>query len=266
MKIGNKNFDENRTHIMGILNVTDNSFSDGGRYNTLERAIRHAEEMVSDGAAIIDVGGESTHPGYTQISDEEEIYRVCPVIEKIKAELDIPVSVDTYKSRVCEAAAKAGADMINDIWGFKYDGSMAQTAAKYNMSACLMHNRKNTDYSDFMTELVSDLRESIALAENAGIENIITDPGIGFAKSYEQNLLAMRELDRLKELDRPILLGVSKKSVIGITLGGDTDSRLEGTLATSVYAAMHGCMFVRVHDVAENLKAVKMTESILYGN
>ncbi len=261
IKIGGCEFYDNKTYIMGILNVTDDSFSDGGRYKNIDNALFHAEEMVKSGADIIDVGGESTRPGYTVISEDEEISRVAPIIERLKKNFDTPVSVDTYKSKVCLAAAQAGADMINDIWGFKYDGNMAAVAAEYNMSACLMHNRKNPDYNDFTADVLSDLKESITLAK--GIENIIIDPGVGFGKSYEQNIVIMREICRLKELGYPILLGASNKSVIGLTLGKEVSDRLYGTLAVTAYAVMSGCMFVRVHDVAANADVIKMTERIL---
>ncbi|MCD8390318.1 MAG: dihydropteroate synthase [Firmicutes bacterium] len=262
MKIGGKEFND-RTYIMGILNVTDNSFSDGGKYNTLDAALAHTEEMIAEGADIIDVGGESTHPGYTMISDEEEIARVAPVIERIKSEFDIPVSVDTYKSRVCEAAARAGADMINDIWGFLRDKDMAKTAAKYNMAACLMHNKREAVYTDFVNEVVESLNESVKIARAAGVTEIAVDPGVGFAKSCEQNLEIIKEVARLKETGCPVLLGTSRKSVIGLTLNLPADERVEGTLATSVYAVLNGCRFVRVHDVKENKRAIAMTERIM---
>lgn len=264
MIVGGKEF-KDRTYIMGILNVTDNSFSDGGKYNNLDAALKHTEEMIAEGADIIDVGGESTHPGYTMIPDELEIERVVPVIERIKAEFDIPVSVDTYKSRVCDAAARVGADMINDIWGFMYDEKMAETAAKYNMSACLMHNKKEAVYTDFVNEVVKSLKESVRIAKEAGITEITVDPGVGFAKSYEQNLEIIKNVGRLKETGCPILLGTSKKSVIGLTLNLPADERVEGTVATSVYAALNGCLFVRVHNVKENRRAVAMIERITRG-
>lgn len=166
MKIGNKEFDlKNHCYVMGILNVTPDSFSDGGQWNNLDLAIKHAGEMIADGAAIIDVGGESTRPGYTQISVQEEIDRVVPIIEKLKATYDVPVSIDSYKSDVVEAALRAGADMVNDIWGFQYDPRSAEVTAKYNVPCCLMHNRKNTEYGDFMTDLCDDLMKSVQIAK-----------------------------------------------------------------------------------------------------
>lgn len=265
MIIGNKNFSENRTHIMGILNVTPDSFSDGGKWNSLDNALIHTEQMIEDGAEIIDVGGESTRPGYTQISDNEEIERVIPIIEAIKKRFDIPLSIDTYKSGVARAALDAGADLLNDIWGFKYDTEIAGVAKEHDVPVCLMHNCVNTDYSDFLNDVISDLRESIEIAEKAGIskDKIILDPGVGFAKTLEQNLQITNHMELLHSLGCPVLLGTSRKSMIGLTLDLPRDERVEGTVATSVIGCMKGAMFVRVHDVKENYRAVKMTEAIL---
>ena len=266
MKIGNREFKEaGHTYIMGILNVTPDSFSDGGKFNQMDAALKHAEEMIRDGADILDIGGESTRPGYTKISDEEEISRVVPVIEAVKKEFDIPVSVDTYKSGVAEAAAKAGADLINDIWGLKYDERMAKVIAESGLACCLMHNRDKAEYENFMEDMKNDLRETIALAKAAGIaeDKIILDPGVGFGKSYENNLEAIAQLKQLKELGYPVLLGTSRKSVVGLTLDLPAAERVEGTLVTSVFGVQAGCMFVRVHDVKENARAIRMTEAIL---
>ena len=265
MKIGNKTF-KDHTYIMGILNVTPDSFSDGGNFNNIDQALRHTEEMIRDGADIIDVGGESTRPGYTLIPDDDEIERVCPVIEKIKENFDIPVSVDTYKHKVAEAAVKIGADLINDIWGFRYDnGEMAALAAKYSIPVCLMHNRKDTDYTDFLSDVTDDLAECIKIARNAGLSDdlIMIDPGIGFAKSLEQNLMLTQNLEVLDKLGFPILLGTSRKSMIGLSLNLPVTERLEGTLVTTVLAAQKNCLFVRVHDVKENKRAVTMTEKLM---
>ena len=264
MIIGNREF-KDRTYVMGILNVTPDSFSDGSKYNTLDRALKHTEEMIKEGMDIVDVGGESTRPGYTMISDEEEISRVVPVVEKIKAEFDIPISVDTYKSGVAKAAIDAGADLINDIWGFKYDENMAQVVKDGNVSCCLMHNRKEMDYTDYMNDVLNDLKESIAKAKAVGIDDnrICTDPGVGFAKTYEQNLEIINKLEMLNTLGYPVLLGTSKKSVIGLTLDLLSDERVEGTIATSVLAVVKNSLFVRVHNVKENKRAILMTEKIL---
>ena len=264
MFIGNREFGKH-TYVMGILNVTPDSFSDGGRFNDIDRALKHTEELVNDGADIIDVGGESTRPNYTQISDSEEIERVVPVIEKIKQNFDIPVSIDTYKSAVASAAVSAGADMINDIWGLKYDGNMAKVISESGAACCLMHNRKNAQYNSFVDDVLNDLRESVEIAKMAGIQKdkIVLDPGIGFAKSYKENLIMTNNLERMNEIGYPVLLGTSRKSMIGLTLDLPSDQRLEGTIATTVMAVIKGCMFVRVHDVLENKRAIMMTEAII---
>ncbi len=267
MRIGSREFDKkHHTYIMGILNVTPDSFSDGGRFNHIESAIKHVGEMIAEGADVIDVGGESTRPGYTKISDEEEISRVVPVIEAIKQRFDIPVSIDTYKSEVAKAAAAAGADLINDIWGLKYDDKMAEVIAENNLACCLMHNRTNTEYSNFMEDMKQELKETIAIARKAGIadDRIILDPGVGFAKSYENNLEVIRRLGELKELGYPLLLGTSRKSVIGLTLDVPAAERVIGTTVTTVMAVQADCMFVRVHDIKENRQAIEMAEAILY--
>ena len=268
MIIGGRNFDTaNHTYIMGILNVTPDSFSDGGKFNGMDAAIAHARQMVEEGVDIIDVGGESTRPGHVQITDEEEIARVTPIIEVLKKEFDVPVSIDTYKSHVAEAALQAGADLVNDIWGLKYDPDMAGVIAESKAACCLMHNRMNEVYDNFMENLLSDLRETVTLAKQAGIadDKIMLDPGVGFAKSYENNLEAIQKVGRLKELGYPVLLGTSRKSVIGLTLDTDRSERVEGTVATSVYGVLQGCAFVRVHDVKENLRAIRMTQAIMNG-
>lgn len=267
MKIGNRKFEsEKKIYIMGILNVTPDSFSDGGRYECMEEAVRQVEKMIRDGADLIDVGGESTRPGHKRISGEEEIQRVVPVIEKIKENFDIPVSVDTYKSEVAEDALKAGADMLNDIWGFLHDENMARLAASYNVPVCLMHNRDHTDYKNLIKDVVEDLKKCLSVAEKYGVkkENIILDPGIGFGKTYEQNLIVMNHLEEITKMGYPVLLGTSRKSMIGLTLDLPVTEREEGTIATSVIGALKGCRFVRVHDVRANARALKMTEAILY--
>jgi dihydropteroate synthase len=220
--------------------------------------------MIRDGAAILDIGGESTRPGFTPVSEEEEMERVLPVIEAVKKHFDIPVSVDTYKSKVAEAAILAGADLINDIWGLKADERMAEVIAKYQVACCLMHNRENTDYVNFMEDMISDLQESVTIAKKAGIPNdkIILDPGVGFAKTYEQNLEVIRKLGDVKSLGYPVLLGTSRKSVIGLTLDLPSEERVEGTLVTTVAAVAQGMAFVRVHDIKENARAIQMANAI----
>lgn len=264
--IGNREFDvKNHTYVMGILNVTPDSFSDGGKYNTLDQALFHAQEMVDQGVDIIDVGGESTRPGYTMISDEEEIQRTVPVVEALKERFEVPISIDTYKSKVAKANIKAGVDLINDIWGLKYDEKMAKVIADAKLPCCLMHNRKEADYKKFLKEMKADLKESIRLAKEAGIKNkrIILDPGVGFGKTYENNLEAIRCLDVLEEMGYPVLLGTSRKSVIGLSLDLPSEERMEGTLVTTVFGVMQGAAFVRVHDVKENKRAITMAEAIL---
>lgn len=265
MIVGNREFSENKTYIMGILNVTPDSFSDGGKFTCPDSAIKHAVRMVEEGAAIIDIGGESTRPGYTMISDEEEIERVCPVIERLKKELDVPISLDTYKSKVASAGIKAGVDLINDIWGLKYDANMAGIIANASIPCCLMHNRNEKAYEDFLTECKSELLESAEIGLKAGIlrQNIILDPGVGFGKEHEHNLMVLKHLNEFCELGFPVLLGTSRKSVIGLSLDLPKEERLEGTITTSVIGAMNHCMFLRVHDVKENYRAIKMAEAIM---
>ena len=266
MIIGNKNFDtDNHTYVMGILNVTPDSFSDGGKWNHMDSALKHAEEMMKDGAHIIDVGGESTRPGHIQITDEEEIERTAPVIEKIKSNFDIPVSIDSYKSKVAEAAIKAGADLVNDVWGFKYDDKMADLVAKTKVACCLMHNNDTNVYDDPEKDILRQMQECIDLAIKAGVskDKIMTDPGIGFGKTYEMNLEVLKNVKAFKNLGYPVLLGTSRKSVIGLTLDLPSDEREEGTLATSVYGMLNGCSFVRVHDVKKNIRAIQMTEAFM---
>lgn len=268
MRIGNKEFDtENNTYIMGILNATPDSFSDGGRYNDIDASLRRAGELIAEGADILDVGGESTRPGYIQVSDEEEIARIVPVIERITKEYDIPVSVDTYKSKVAQSALAAGAHLINDIWGLKYDPLMGKVIAEYHAVCCLMHNRENMQYQNFIEDVIEDLQESVRIAETNGIKSdqIILDPGVGFAKTYENNLTVLHSLQRFKELGFPVLLGASRKSVIGLTLDLPQSEREEGTIVTTVMAVLAGCAFVRVHDVQKNKRAVKMTQAIRRG-
>lgn len=268
MKIGNRLFDvENDCYVMGILNVTPDSFSDGGKWNNLEAARQHTAQMIQEGASIIDVGGESTRPGHVQISVQEEIDRVLPVIELIKQNFDIPVSIDSYKSEVVEAALKAGADLVNDIWGLKYDGKVAELIARYQVPCCLMHNREKAEYHNFLDDMCQDMRDSLAIAKGAGIrdDQIILDPGVGFGKTDEHNLTAIRHLDRLVELGYPVLLATSRKGVIGRALDLPTDQRVEGTMVTTVFGVEQGASFVRVHDVKENLRAIRMTQAILRG-
>jgi len=272
MKIGKKEFDfDNQIYIMGILNATPDSFSDGGLFFTdgkvnVDNAVKTVEKMISDGAGIVDIGGESTRPGYTEISEEEEMERICPVIEKISKNLEIAVSVDTYKSKVAEESLRSGAHMINDIWGLKADSDMAYVAKKYDVPVCIMHNRdvEKYPYSSFLEDVIKDIEESLAIADTVGIgrEKIILDPGVGFGKNYQQNLEIMANMDKLKLFNVPILLGASRKSVIGLTLDLPVDEREEGTMATTTVGVMKGCSIIRVHDVKANYRAAKMALAI----
>lgn len=265
--IGNRTLNlERHTYVMGILNVTPDSFSDGGSYVNLDNALFHAEKMIREGADVLDVGGESTRPGYHMISEEEEIARVCPIIEKVKARFDIPVSLDTYKPSVCKAGIQSGVDMINDIWGLKYAPQMAEIISESGLPYVLMHNRKKTEYTDFFHDVLLDFKESLTIAQTAGIADnkIILDPGIGFAKTYEQNLLLLNRLREVKQLGYPVLLGCSRKSVIGQCLDRAVNERLSGTLATTSLAVIQGCGFVRVHDIKENIDVIRMMEAVLH--
>ena len=266
IKIGNRTYNLcGRTYVMGILNVTPDSFSDGGQFIDKDAAVKRAIEMFEEGAAIIDIGGESTRPGYTPVSAELQIERVIPVIKEIKMNLDIPVSIDTYDAKVARAALDAGCDIVNDIWGLQKDPEMAKVIAEYDAVCVLMHNRDNTNYGNFVNDVLTDTRRIIDRALDAGIkkERIILDPGVGFAKNVEQNLCIINHMDDFKVFDCPVLLGTSRKSVIGKTLDLPVEERLEGTLATTVMACMKDIDFVRVHDVKENIRAIRMTEAIL---
>ena len=259
-------FDYNkRTYIMGILNVTPDSFSDGGNFNSVEKALERAKSMINEGADIIDLGGESTRPGHNYVDADEELRRVIPVIKKLKEELDTPISVDTYKAKVADESLKLGVEMINDVWGLRKDKDMASVIAKYDAYVCIMHNQDNTEYDKDIMESIKDfLSESIKIAIEAGIDKnkIVLDPGIGFGKTYEQNLEVLKRLGELKVLGYPILLGTSRKSVIGNTLDLPPKERVEGTIATTVLGIRDGVDIVRVHDVEKNLRAAKMADAI----
>ncbi|WP_025783725.1 dihydropteroate synthase [Sporosarcina sp. D27] len=251
------------TIVMGILNVTPDSFSDGGQYSQTDAALRRATEMMKDGAKIIDIGGESTRPGHTPVSLEEELERTIPVVEVLAKELDCAISIDTYKATVAEEAMKAGAHIINDVWGAKREPRIAEVANQYGAPIILMHNREQAIYEgDFGDELLADIQESIAIARNAGVadRNIWLDPGIGFAKNIHENIEAMQSLDQLSELGYPVLLGTSKKSLIGKVLDLPVDERMEGTGATVCYGIEHGCHIVRVHDVKAIARMVRMMD------
>lgn len=255
-----------KTYIMGILNVTPDSFSDGGENNTVENALKKTREMINEGADIIDIGAESSRPGHTVISVEEEVQRIVPVIKAIKENLDVKISVDTCKHEVAKECLKLGVCMINDIWGLSKNENMAKVIAEYDAYVCIMHNKENTEYkNDIMTEIKEFLKQSIDVALKCGIkkEKIIIDPGIGFGKTFEQNLEVLNRLSELKELGFPILLGTSRKSVIGNILNVPPKERVEGTIATTVLGIKEGVDIVRVHDVYQNYMAIKVTDKIL---
>ena len=255
-----------RSYIMGILNVTPDSFSDGGEWNTVEKAVAHTLEMVADGADIIDIGGESTRPGHTQISDEEEIARIVPVIEALKKAVDVPLSIDTYKSAVARAACEAGVDIIKDIWGCRYDPQIAAVAASFDVPIILMHNREKPDYAFLIEDMLTDLAESVRIAVSAGVkrENIILDPGCGFGKTYEDNLNVVHHLKRFADLGYPLLLGTSRKRFIGTALGDiPFKERDLGTAATTALGIVNGAQIFRVHNVKANAEMARMMDIML---
>ncbi|WP_022819238.1 dihydropteroate synthase [Fusobacterium russii] len=256
----------NRTLVMGILNVTPDSFSDGGKYNNLDAAIKQAEKLISEGADIIDVGGESTRPGHTQISSEEEIKRVVPIIKKIKENFNVLISIDTYKYDVAKEALLAGADIVNDIWGLQYDnGEMAKLVKEFNVPLIAMHNQNDEVYSkDIMADLKEFFEKTYKIAEKFGInrDKIILDPGLGFGKNAEHNIEIMSRLDELCKI-APVLLGASKKRFIGKLLNDlPFDERVEGTVATTVIGIQKGVDIVRVHNVLENKRASLVADGI----
>nr|WP_225942147.1 dihydropteroate synthase [Sporosarcina limicola] len=254
------------TVIMGILNVTPDSFSDGGEFGHSDAALKRAEEMLYEGAKIIDIGGESTRPGHAPVSLDEELERTVPIIEVLVKELGCVVSIDTYKAGVAEAAVKAGAQIINDVWGAKREPAIAAIAAKYDVPIILMHNRKEAVYErTFMAEVLADLEGSIAIASEAGVvkEHIWLDPGIGFAKSTAQNVVVMQRLQDIVEMGYPVLLGTSRKSMIGNVLELPVGERLEGTGATVCHGIEQGCHIMRVHDVKEIARMAKMMDVLI---
>jgi len=263
--------DLTRTQVMGILNVTPDSFSDGGRFVGLDNALRHAEAMVNAGATLVDVGGESTRPGAHKVSDAEELQRVAPVIEAITERLDVVVSVDTSSPSVILEAARLGAGLINDVRALQRAGAL-QAAAKTGLPVCLMHMRGEpqtmqqlTHYEDLLTEVHGFFRLRIQACEAGGIsvDKIVLDPGFGFAKTQEQNLSLFKHLDGLHMLGRPLMVGVSRKSMIGAVLGREANDRLSGSLALAALATTCGVGILRVHDVAETLDVVRMVRAVM---
>jgi len=272
IKIGAVAFDFSRTYVVGILNVTPDSFSDGGRFNNVESAVQHALAMVSDGADIIDIGGESTRPGAEPLSLNEELDRVLPVIETIRESSDIPISIDTYKSEVAKAAIESGANLINDISGLRFDKTMASTAASLGAPVIAMHIKgtprsmqNNPTYDDLIGEIKSSLAESVTIAAEAGVrrENIIVDPGIGFGKTFEHNFSILHHLSDFAELGQPILIGASRKRFLGSLSGAEPDDRLQESVAAALIAASHGAHFIRVHDVKETVRALRVWYAVI---
>lgn len=254
-----------RTHIMGILNITPDSFSDGGQYLSLEQAVEQAVEMENAGADIIDIGGESTRPGHEPITAGEEVNRILPVIEAVQSKVTIPISVDTYKAETARQALEVGADIINDIWGGKQDSEMVRVAADKQAPIILMHNRTDMNYTSLIGDMKRDLQASIDLALEAGVakENIVLDPGIGFAKTGEHNLIVMNNLEKLKALGYPVLLGTSRKGFIGNILQLPATERDNGTGATTCLGIAKGAQIVRVHNVKVNVELAKMMDAML---
>lgn len=255
-----------RTYVMGILNVTPDSFSDGGDFSNIEKAIIHAKEMIEEGADIIDIGGESTRPGFQEVTVEEEINRVVPIIKRLVEEINTPISIDTYKAIVAQRAIEAGASIVNDIWGLQKDPNMAAVVSKYDVPVVIMHNQIGTEYDKDIIEAMKDFfKKSISIALEAGVKkyNIILDPGIGFGKDVEQNIHVMSRLGELNDLGYPILLGTSRKSMIGKILDLPPKERVEGTLATSVLGVVQGVEIIRVHDVKENVRTIRVADAIV---
>ena len=262
-----------KTYIMGVLNVTPDSFSDGGLFFDRDKAVERALEMVREGASIVDVGGESTRPGAKEISLDEELSRVIPVIESISKEIDALISIDTRKAHVAAAATRAGASIINDVSGLKHDPDMAKVVARHGATVIVMHMKGTPQdmqhdprYGDLISEIITSLRESIDIAKRAGVEEekIIIDPGIGFGKTVAHNLEILNRLGEFKVLGHPICIGTSRKSFIGKVLNEtDTDSRLSGTIATCTIAIAKGANIIRVHDVKEAHAAAVLSDRVL---
>ncbi|MHB8126009.1 MAG: dihydropteroate synthase [Desulfitobacteriaceae bacterium] len=255
-----------RTLVMGILNLTPDSFSDGGKFFNIEDSIRQAERMVEEGADILDIGAESTRPGHQEVDAEEEWRRLKPVLKALVG-ISVPISIDTYKAEVAAKALQVGASIINDVWGLQRDSDLAKVVGEYGAPVIVMHNQNGTDYHHLMGDIFTFLRKSIELAENNGLagDQIIVDPGIGFGKTHEQNLEVLSRLKEFRTLGKPILLGASRKSTIGKTLDLPVDERLEGTIATSVLGVAAGVDIIRVHDVQANRRAIQMSDAIIRG-
>lgn len=253
-------------YVMGVLNVTPDSFSDGGSYNSIYPALEHCELLLAEGADIIDIGAESTRPGHEQISTEEEIARLLPILKTIRAAYpNIAISIDCYRSETARVALEAGADMINDIWGLTYDADMADVIAEYGAAVCVMHNRSDMNYKDLLEDIKTDLSRMLEIAEEAGIarSQICIDPGIGFAKKKEENLFVLKHLEELQDFDLPVLLGTSRKGFLGTLLGGvSAKERDVATAATSVIGYEKGCRIFRVHDARKTREALIVAKAV----
>ena len=255
-----------RTYVMGIINVSPDSFSGDG-LSTVDAAVAQAQRFIAEDVDILDVGGESTRPNSAPITVEEELRRVIPVLERLAGKVNVPLSVDTYKYEVARRALDAGAEMLNDIWGLKLEPRLAKLAAERKVPIILMSNQRDKPVKDIVPTVISDLKRAIDLALAAGVpwENIIVDPGVGFGKTLEQNLELVRRLDEIKVLGRPVLLGTSRKSMIGLVLDLPAEQRLEGTAASVAIGIAGGADIVRVHDVKEMMRVCKMSDAIVRG-
>ena len=256
-----------RTYVMGIVNVTPDSFSGDGLDTDIDAIVDQAVRMVSDGADMIDIGAESTRPGSSPISDEEELARLIPALRAVRNQVSVPISVDTYRSHVALRALEEGADILNDVWGLKADPKMADVAAKYDVPIIIMHNQKTRKYRDLLPDMNDSLSRSISIARRAGVaeSQIILDPGIGFGKTADHNLEVLRRLSEFQLLGHPILVGTSRKSTIGSILGLPVEQRVEGTAATVALSIAGGADIVRVHDVKEMVRVSRMSDSVVRG-
>ncbi len=255
-----------KTYVMGILNATPDSFSDGGKFNTLHTGVVHALDMIEQGADIIDVGGESTRPNHTEVGEQEEIRRIVPMIQAIREKTNHPISIDTYRANTARQALQCGADIVNDVWGLQREPDIAKVVAEYDAPVIIMHNQHGTEYKQDIIQAMKDFfKKSLDIAHNAGIgeDKIVLDVGIGFGKTPEQNIEVLHRMSELLDLGYPLLLGASRKSVLGYILNLPVDQRLEGTIATSVLAVRSGIDVVRVHDVRENVRAIKVADRIV---
>lgn len=257
-----------KTLVMGILNVTPDSFSDGGQFNSIDKALEHVKEMIEEGADIIDIGGESTRPGSKEVKEAEELERVVPIIKAIRASYDVLISIDTYKAAVARAALEAGANIINDVWGMQREPEIASVAVEFGVPVIVMHNQVTTDYpKDIIDTMYDFFEKTYSIAKAAGLEKsqLILDPGIGFGKTAEQNVIVMKRLKEVMAWNMPVLLGTSRKSMIGKILDLPSEERLEGTLATNIYGISIGVDIIRIHDVKAHVRASKVMDTIMRG-